>query len=1038
MYKIIFKSQRRLLQNNLLNNVWRYNFSLFSRLFKSRTNKNKQEETISQQNNLENIEKISDKNIEKNTNKTIDITNTNMLNKQETYIKDIINTEKKSLEELSKKYELYKDYHTKELLKRDEDFGEIITYDEFLDKGLDQFETGLTKYYEHNLKLENNKDFKELMNIVDSKTKKYYSNFKEEYKYKLENYEERWYKESVFSRKKDAHNELTAENMTTHNTKRTNKVRNHKEYYKEMGETAFEPEHPIHPTRVKTQFEVYTDFYSWLEDCESQESKNFITFELIYAKFKMARYFKLENLILEEFYDRSSLSAQCPIQASNNSIIFRKDGDTFSIYKTDNINIPAINRGFQNEIKDVEFNNTELIFGLKDFINLNKVYDDINFLDFSKRILDRIEDEDDCLIDFFLSPNEDFLILVLDMQNEAKSYDLIIKDIKNDILLPIIIYNTDGLVSFDKNNGIFYTQIDLNYRPCKVFRHQIGTPQKSDVLIYNEKSKDYKVKTYNCKSNDYTYIEIFTSAEPHINEIWFKPTNDLGNTDFNCIKQMARNTYYSVKHCNGAFYLLINKADSYDKELKKIIINQPKFSGHIEYSNIKNKQKEKEVSNNDKPSQTNVIDNIINNIDFSQANHIEQNNKQANNHSNLVFLNQKPNININTNNHNEVEEFIDLMTLGKNTKDTSLIKIVSDIISVDDNVNIIDYLVFKNYLVTLEESAFKRFFRVLNFKANKFYTHEPIINLTNLKFIDNYAFDCSYFRYSISSPVETNQYTDYSMGTRKNYLIYSQKFKKYNPEKYTTEVIYIKDRDDTVTIPIMITYKKDLYNSESLFIVNTSGSQSTKESLDFDIMKISLLDRGFVFVTPQVRGTKYFDFNWYNSGIQENKLRHFTDYIDVTLYLRNQLNAKSILLYGEGYSGALTAALAMMQQPDYYSLVVLVDGAYDLLDYCKKNSSDIKVLEEFGDIKNKDCYELIKLYSPYHLQTPTYHPPMLISSSMDSENYYQSLKFVAKFRKKNITSMVNNVFLDLNMDKYSEEEKRCFIYSFIVGKRLLK
>ena len=36
---------------------------------------------------------------------------------------------------------------------------------------------------------------------------------------------------------------------------------------------------------------------------------------------------------------------------------------------------------------------------------------------------------------------------------------------------------------------LFYVRLDRNQRPLYVYRHRLGTPGKSDVLIYEEKDK---------------------------------------------------------------------------------------------------------------------------------------------------------------------------------------------------------------------------------------------------------------------------------------------------------------------------------------------------------------------------------------------------------------------------------------------------------------------------------------------------------------------------------------------------------------------
>jgi protease II len=80
---------------------------------------------------------------------------------------------------------------------------------------------------------------------------------------------------------------------------------------------------------------------------------------------------------------------------------------------------------------------------------------------------------------FQISDDQNFAVLAFDteMTNDSgesrHSYDLIVKDLSINRLMPVLILNTDGDVAFDKFNGFYYTQIDSEggTRGAKVFRH---------------------------------------------------------------------------------------------------------------------------------------------------------------------------------------------------------------------------------------------------------------------------------------------------------------------------------------------------------------------------------------------------------------------------------------------------------------------------------------------------------------------------------------------------------------------------------------
>ena len=48
-------------------------------------------------------------------------------------------------------------------------------------------------------------------------------------------------------------------------------------------------------------------------------------------------------------------------------------------------------------------------------------------------------------------------VLAFDMEGTGKSFDLLVKDLDSNELMPVLIVNTDAQVAFDNFAGFFYT-----------------------------------------------------------------------------------------------------------------------------------------------------------------------------------------------------------------------------------------------------------------------------------------------------------------------------------------------------------------------------------------------------------------------------------------------------------------------------------------------------------------------------------------------------------------------------------------------------
>ena len=62
-------------------------------------------------------------------------------------------------------------------------------------------------------------------------------------------------------------------------------------------------------------------------------------------------------------------------------------------------------------------------------------------------------------------------------------------------------------------------------------------------------------------------------------------------------------------------------------------------------------------------------------------------------------------------------------------------------------------------------------------------------------------------------------------------------------------------------------------------------------------------------------GSRYFDDNWFYSGIGERKTSHITDFIDSAIYLKQKGLAPKIGALGLGESGSVTALSSVFAEP---------------------------------------------------------------------------------------------------------------------------
>ena len=173
--------------------------------------------------------------------------------------------------------------------------------------------------------------------------------------------------------------------------------------------------------------------------------------------------------------------------------------------------------------------------------------------------------------DLEVSNNDELLGYSLDLKG-SEYYTIYIRDIKNKKIISKEITETSGGITFSLDDKyIFYSKLDKNHRPRKIYRHEIGNYSDEDTLIFEEKSEAFTVSIG--LSSDEKYYFINTSDHNTSEQYYFgvgeqKPSPKL-------IMKREKGILYSVSSWNGKFYNHTNKnAEDFKIEISNSLENQ--------------------------------------------------------------------------------------------------------------------------------------------------------------------------------------------------------------------------------------------------------------------------------------------------------------------------------------------------------------------------------------------------------------------------------------------------------------------------------
>ena len=337
-----------------------------------------------------------------------------------------------------------------------------------------------------------------------------------------------------------------------------------------------------------------------------------------------------------------------------------------------------------------------------------------------------------------------------------------------------------------------------------------------------------------------------------------------------------------------------------------------------------------------------------------------------------------------------------------------------------DDVHLLDMEIFKEHLVINERKDGLRGLRIIHQKTRKDEYLDFGESTYTSRISTNREFNTNVLRYSYSSMLTPSSTYDYNMDSGQLTLMKQQEVVGgYDQSNYESERLYAIARDGE-KVPISIVYKKDLKKVESQnLLLYAYGSYGSTIDPYFSSVRLSLLDRGFVYAIAHVRGGQIYGRKSYDDGKMLNKKNTFYDFIDAGKYLINEGYTDKDQLFIEGGSaGGLLIGAVVNMEPDLWKgaicAVPFVDVVTTMLDATIPLTSG--EWDEWGNPEEKEYYDYMLSYSPYDQIENKAYPNMLVTSGFfDSQvQYWEPLKYVAKLRDN--WAGDNRLYLHMNMD----------------------
>ncbi|TQM58421.1 S9 family peptidase [Humibacillus xanthopallidus] len=210
---------------------------------------------------------------------------------------------------------------------------------------------------------------------------------------------------------------------------------------------------------------------------------------------------------------------------------------------------------------------------------------------------------------------------------------------------------------------------------------------------------------------------------------------------------------------------------------------------------------------------------------------------------------------------------------------------------------------------------------------------------------------------------------------------------------------------DGTRVPISIVHRADVVaDGTAPALLHGYGAYGIPSDPWFSVLRLSLLQRGWVFAIAHVRGGSEMGRSWYDDGKLTAKPHTFSDFVACADHLRDTgIVAPDRLAAEGGSAGGLLMGVVANQAPDRFRFIHASVPFVDALTTILDPSMPLTVVEweEWGNpLEDPAAYALMKSYTPYENVCAQRYPALLVTTSLHDTRVYvtEPAKWVAALR----------------------------------------
>ena len=203
-----------------------------------------------------------------------------------------------------------------------------------------------------------------------------------------------------------------------------------------------------------------------------------------------------------------------------------------------------------------------------------------------------------------------------------------------------------------------------------------------------------------------------------------------------------------------------------------------------------------------------------------------------------------------------------------------------------------------------------------------------------------------------------------------------------DPATVEVERVSYPSKDGTPVSMFLVRKAGTRPSGEAAALLVAHGALGTSMAPAFTAAFFPWFDAGGVLAVPHLRGGGEYGDAWHQAAMRDKKQTAVDDLLAAAEWLVTNRHASASRLAVTGAAhGGLTAAAAVLQQPDRFRAAILVSPLTDMLRYHRFGAGAYWI-PEYGSADDPNQAAWLRAYSPYHhVVARTRYPAMLITAS---------------------------------------------------------